>query len=130
MRISDWSSDVCSSDLRRFPTICRWRRKSACRHTSVAKPGRIRNDESTQLETGPAVAAAAGVDPAGGMVALWRGRARSDDATVRPRCRPMVVPLVARAGDGRDWKRGGRGKEVAGCGGTVGCSNKNNRKKE
>src|SRR3546814_6698233 len=46
MRISDWSSDVCSSDLRRAPRRCRYGESALWACSQDARPGgaaRIRN---------------------------------------------------------------------------------------
>src|SRR3546814_3467373 len=55
MRISDWSSDVCSSDLRDQPGVVRSRRQ-------LGKDGFVAANEELDAEHAAAVFAAQGID--------------------------------------------------------------------
>src|SRR3546814_19741587 len=79
MRISDWSSDVCSSDLRDFPG------PGPTRHGSV----RCRSDqlflgELQEILSG--IAAGIAVGPAAGMVDRGLLHQRKEQALLQPRC--------------------------------------------
>src|SRR3546814_4273923 len=68
MRISDWSSDVCSSDLTRSttPTRCRWHRASSstCKPPVATDPtsGRPGSRVGTKSVTDPALRRRRGQD--------------------------------------------------------------------
>src|SRR3546814_5951424 len=53
MRISDWSSDVCSSDLQLLDTV-EPRRAFDGQHGLINQPQLILGDSNTQIEFGPA----------------------------------------------------------------------------
>src|SRR3546814_3634762 len=81
MRISDWSSDVCSSDLRRVEKCCRFgqarrqgeQQEEADRATLTAKAGAVRADECTSTPTTDVSALQSGtVSKDGTMIALSR----------------------------------------------------------
>src|SRR3546814_7892187 len=51
MRISDWSSDVCSSDLRNSAGCRRCARSSACRGRSSACAARRSEEHTSELQS-------------------------------------------------------------------------------
>src|SRR3546814_2502765 len=74
MRISDWSSDVCSSDLRRPAPTERGKKEAACRNTregrAERRPGRARCVRAPYpREAGVGTDS----DPAGPLLAAKRG---------------------------------------------------------
>src|SRR3546814_15151173 len=80
MRISDWSSDVCSSDLGSRPWLCPTVRRGGCRHAGARpldnegngmrvprgpgpKSGRKQGGKAGPLKTGPKATASARTAP-------------------------------------------------------------------
>src|SRR3546814_3754685 len=83
MRISDWSSDVCSSDLARLARLARGRQPVAAERRGVPGGGRRRQADRRDLRQGggkrpgcEAARAVRTVDPGRGRVRALQGRVR------------------------------------------------------
>src|SRR3546814_15710052 len=84
MRISDWSSDVCSSDLR-HAAQCRARRSSRCATYRSSRKSWGARQEVVQRRKQPTVLfGAADADP-GALRQAVAGHRPQDDATVEQR---------------------------------------------
>src|SRR3546814_9807928 len=54
LRISDWSSDVCSSDLRQRQPVVPGKKRQDCRHTAIDQIGKSCHDPAVEPVSGPA----------------------------------------------------------------------------
>src|SRR3546814_17392416 len=82
LRISDWSSDVCSSDLEQFnprSLVNQWIDRSECRRRHAGAANRIGTDESEPIDHGSVSTRPLQIEPS-------HSDARSEERSVGKEC--------------------------------------------
>src|SRR3546814_20327490 len=87
MRISDWSSDVCSSDLRATPNLAdRWFRKLQLLSASAYSLGHGGNDAQKTMGVIAVLLYSQGMVEGGFHVPFWVVLSRSEERRVGKEC--------------------------------------------